>query len=134
MNDKADMTPTILVVDDDIDFREQMQVQLEAAGFEVITAAGQQPAEAVLDTVRPDVAMVDLMMEHMDGGFALAYHIKKLDPSIPVILVTGVAGETGIDFDAQTAEERSWIKADAFLAKPVRVEQLVGEIRRLLGR
>jgi len=133
MNDQSNNAATILVVDDDVDFREQMQVQFEAAGFKVVAAAGQQPAEAVLKTVRPDLAVVDLMMEHMDGGFALAYHIKKLDPSIPVILVTGVTGETGMDFDAQTAEERSWIKADAFLAKPVRFEQLFGEVRRLLN-
>ncbi|NLF32881.1 MAG: response regulator [Planctomycetes bacterium] len=127
-------TATILVVDDDVDFREQMQVQLEAAGFGVIAAGGQKQAEQILQTARPDLAVVDLMMEHMDGGFALAYHIKKLDESVPVILVTGVAAETGVDFDAQTAEERSWIKADAFLAKPVRFEQLLGEIRRLLKR
>ena len=38
----------------------------------------------------PDLAIVDLMMEYKDSGFALCYHIKKKDPSIPVILVTAV--------------------------------------------
>jgi CheY-like chemotaxis protein len=125
---------TILVVDDDIDIREQMQFQLESAGFKVVTAEGQMPAEKLLETMRPDMAIVDLMMEHVDGGFALSYHIKKIDPNIPVLLVTGVTSETGFEFDAQTAEERSWIKADALLPKPIRYEQLIGEVRRLLKR
>ncbi len=125
---------TILVVDDDIDIREQMQFQLEAAGYKVVTAEGQMPAEKLLETMRPDMAIVDLMMEHVDGGFALSYHIKKIDPTIPVLLVTGVTSETGFEFDAQTSEERSWIKADGLLPKPIRYEQLIGEVKKLLKR
>jgi len=53
-------------------------------------------------------------------------------PSHAVIVVSGVESETGLEFDATTSEERSWIKADKFLAKPVRFEQLLGEIDRLL--
>jgi len=123
---------TILVVDDDQDFLLQQRILLEAEGFTVLTAGGQKEAEQVVRETRPDLALVDLMMEHMDGGFALCYHIKKFDPSIPVILVTGVANETGLEFDVATEEERTWVKADAFLAKPVRREQLTREIDRLL--
>lgn len=124
---------TILIVDDDEDFRAQTRMTLEASGYEVIEADGAEEAEELLRQSRPDLAVVDLMMEHVDGGFALCYHIKKLDESIPVVLVTGVARETGMDFDATTDEERSWVKADAFLAKPVRAEQLQREVRKLLG-
>ncbi|MBT3199853.1 MAG: response regulator [Phycisphaerales bacterium] len=125
---------TILVVDDDIDVREQMQFQLEAAGYNVVTAEGQIPAEKLLETMKPDLAIVDLMMEHVDGGFALSYHIKKIDQNIPVLLITGVTAETGFEFDAQTAEEQSWIKADALLPKPIRYEQLIGKVKKLLNR
>jgi CheY-like chemotaxis protein len=62
----------------------------------------------------------------------LCYRIKKQDPTIPVIMVTSVTSETGLDFDATTKEERSWIKADALLDKPVRFEQLQREMNRLL--
>jgi CheY-like chemotaxis protein len=122
----------VLVVDDDLDFLTQVQVNLKAAGFEVTTAESQKQAEEYLEHHLPDVAVVDLMMEYPDAGFALSYHIKKKDPTIPVILVTAVASETGLEFDAATDEERSWVKADAFLAKPVRIEQLLREINRLL--
>lgn len=123
---------TILVVDDDVDYLAVQKVQLESVGYKVITAEGQRKAEEALAAFRPDVAIVDLMMEDMDGGFALCYHIKKKDSTIPVILVTAVTSETGLEFDAATKEERSWLKADAVLSKPVRLEQLQREIHRLL--
>jgi DNA-binding response OmpR family regulator len=123
---------TILVVDDDFDFANQQKIHLEKAGFNVITADSQRGAEEILAKMRPDLAIVDLMMEYKDSGFALCYHIKKKDPSIPVILVTAVTNETGLEFDAATEEERSWVKADAMLAKPLRFEQLLWEIGQLL--
>ncbi|MDO8301923.1 MAG: response regulator [Sedimentisphaerales bacterium] len=123
---------TILVVDDDFDFVQQQKIQLERAGFNVITADSQRGAEELLSQTRPDLAVVDLMMEYKDSGFALCYHIKKKDASIPVILVTAVTSETGLEFDAATEEERSWVKADAMLAKPLRFEQLLWEIQQLL--
>lgn len=123
---------TILLVDDDVDFLAQQKLMLEAAGFQVISAEGQRAAETLLQQRKPDLAIVDLMMEHLDGGFALCYHIKKLDAKIPVILVSAVTSETGLEFDATTNEERSWVKADVMLTKPVRFEQLKREIDRLL--
>lgn len=123
---------TILVVDDDADFLEQMRVQLEAAGYAVVTAAGQAKAEEALARGLPDLLLVDLMMEQADGGFSLCYHAKRRNPDLPVIIVTAVTSETGLEFDAATDEERSWIKADAILPKPVRFEQLAREMARLL--
>ncbi|MBN1437143.1 MAG: response regulator [Sedimentisphaerales bacterium] len=123
---------TVLVVDDDPDFLLQHELLLKNAGFDVITADSQKAAEDFLKQQLPDLAVVDLMMENADGGFALCYHIKKRSPDIPVIIVTAVASETGLDFDTATAEERSWIKADALLTKPVRFEQLQREIKRLI--
>ena len=124
---------TVLLVDDDPDFLYQQQRQLEAAGLTVVAAENEKQAERLLAKMRPDLAVVDLMMENVDGGFTLCYHIKKLDPSIPVILVTSVNNETGLHFDAADPEQQSWIKADAFLSKPIRFEQLKKEVDRLLG-
>jgi CheY-like chemotaxis protein len=123
---------TILVVDDDADFLTAMTAQLQSAGYEVATAPGQKDAEELLKKMRPDLAIVDLMLENADGGFSLCYHIKRKDASIPVVIVTGVASETGMEFDAATDEERSWVMADVMMAKPVRFEQLNREIVRLL--
>lgn len=121
----------VLVVDDDPDFRFQQKVQLEAAGFEVIEAESRKNAEALLETEKFDIAVIDLMMEETDAGFTLSRAIKRRRPDVPVIMITAVASETGLEFDAGTREEKSWIKADALLDKPVRFEQLLREINRL---
>jgi len=128
----TDEQPLILLVDDDEDFLFQQRVQLEADGFRVVQATSRAEAERMLSHQRPDLAIVDLMMEDADAGFTLCHHIKKKDASIPVILCTAVIGETGIEFDASTPEEQSWVKADVMLSKPVRFEQLKREIGRLL--
>ncbi|MDY0031764.1 MAG: response regulator, partial [FCB group bacterium] len=128
----SDEKKTILVVDDDEDFLFQQKVQLEAAGYKVITAPGSKAARALLRTSRPDMAVIDLMMEEMDAGFTLCREIKKTYPDCPVVICTGVANETGMAFDAATDEERAWVKADALLDKPVRFEQLRREIERLI--
>ena len=123
---------TILLVDDDTDFLRQHEMQLTAAGFKVVTAEDSKSAMEIVNQSRPDLAIVDIMMEHMDEGFTLCYQLKKKDSTMPVIVVTGVTSRTGMEFDASTKEERSWVKADAMLAKPVRFEQLLREISRLV--
>ena len=128
-----DMSKTILMVDDDVDFLAQMSVRLKAAGFDIITANSVKQAHEILAKQKPDLAIVDLMMENLDDGFTLSHDIKRMDANIPVILVTGVASETGMDFHSKTKEERSWIKADVVLDKPILFEQLQREISRLLG-
>ena len=129
----SDRPKTVLIVDDDPDFLLQQKTQIEAAGFETVTAGGREEAEQRLSEIEPDLVLVDLMMEENDAGFVLCHHIKKKHPDCPVIVISAVTSETGIAFDARTDEERSWVKADAFLAKPVRFEQLKREIDRLMA-
>jgi CheY-like chemotaxis protein len=122
----------ILVVDDDPDITEQLTLLLQSAGYEVTAAGGQQEAEEVLMTFKPDLAVVDLIMEEHDSGFILCHEIKKLYPGTPVILLTSVKAATGLSFAATSPEQQSWVKADRLLDKPVRAEQLKNELQRLL--
>jgi CheY-like chemotaxis protein len=128
----AESKKTVLLVDDDPDFLLQEKTYLEKAGFEVTTAVNQREAEEALARFEPNLAVVDLMMETPDAGFTLCYHMRKQHPNLPVIMVTSVNQETGLEFDTATAAQRSWIKADAILSKPIRFEQLQREIDRLL--
>ena len=128
----SDEKKTILVVDDDQDFLFQQKIQLEAAGYKTITAGSSKEARELLRSSKPDMAVIDLMMEEMDAGFTLCREIKKQHPGCPVVICTGVTSETGMEFDAATSEERAWVQADALLDKPVRFEQLQREIERLI--
>jgi CheY-like chemotaxis protein len=110
----------------------EQQRLLEQAGYSVVTANSEKEASAMVLKSMPDLAIVDIMLEYADSGFTLAYHIKKKDPKVPVVLVTSAMHDYGIDFDAETKEERSWIKADMVVDKPIRFEQMLDDIKRLL--
>jgi len=122
----------ILVVDDDPDILEQVELILKANGYDTSTAACAADAEESLSFTRPDLAIVDLMMEQTDSGFVLCHQIKKLYPDVPIIMLTAVRSSTGLEFDAKTPEAKSWLKADCILDKPVRAEELLNTVRKML--
>lgn len=122
----------ILIIDDDIDYLSQLEMQVRSFGYEVITAGNQKDGEKVLDSTKPDLAIVDLMMESKDSGFILSYRIKSKYPDVPVIIASAVTSETGMGFSVETEDDRCWIKADKFLEKGIRPDQLQREINKLL--
>jgi len=126
------MKKTILIVDDDPDYMFQMKMKVEKFGFDVVTADSQREGEKIIETFKPDLAIFDLMMENEDSGFILSYKIKKKYPDVPVILATAVTAETGMSFDLSEENHNSWIKADLFLDKGIRADQLEKEIKKLL--
>jgi CheY-like chemotaxis protein len=125
---------TILIVDDDLDILEQYSLMLKSDGYEVVQASSMAEAEETILTVRPDVAILDLMMDEKDAGFVLCNQLKRLYANLPVIIVSNVTPITGLDFRPRNQEEHSWVRADAILSKPVVAERLRSEIRRLLNQ
>ncbi len=123
---------TILIVDDDQDYLYQLKIRVESFGFQTILAESQKEAEELLEKTKPDLAILDLMMENEDSGFILCYKMKKKYPEVPIIIATGVAAETGLSFDLNDENNRKWIKADTFLEKGIRSEKLKQEIDKLL--
>jgi two-component system alkaline phosphatase synthesis response regulator PhoP len=122
----------ILIVDDDVDALSQMQMHVEKFGFETITADSQKNGEEIIANEKPDLAIFDLMMENKDSGFILGYKLKRKYPDVPVIIATAVTAETGMVFGLDTEEEKNWIKADQYLEKGIRPDQLHREINKLL--
>jgi len=123
----------ILFVDDDPDFRAAHIPALKNLGAAVVEAESFADAEAKRGTGSFDLAIIDLMMEKPDSGFTLAYHIKKDTPATKVILVSEVNSTPGIHFGLDTPAERAWIKADCFLDKPIRFEQLADAIEKMFA-
>jgi len=123
---------TVLIADDDPDYLFQAAFHLRREGYEVAAVESQAEAEQVIARMRPDIAVFDLMMENDDSGFILCYKLKRKYPGVPVILATGVSRETGMTFGINSEQERDWIRADLYLEKGVRPEQLEQEIRKLL--
>lgn len=123
---------TILIVDDDSDYLMQMEFYIRKFGFNVITAGSQKEGEDILEETKPDLIIVDLMMENKDSGFILSYKIKKKYPDVPVIIATAVTSEAGMVFGLNSEQDKQWIKADSYLEKGIRPDQLHREINKLL--
>jgi DNA-binding response OmpR family regulator len=122
----------VLIVDDDVDYLTQMEIQVKKLGFDVITADTQKEGEEIISREKVDLAIIDLMMENKDSGFILCYKMKKMNPGMPVIIASAVTAETGLNFGVETEADRSWIKADTFIEKGIRPDQLEREINKLL--
>ncbi len=123
---------TVLIADDDMDTLEQLSFQMKNMGMNVLAAESQKEAEEIIEKTKPDLAIFDLMMDNRDSGFILSYKLKKKYPDVPVIIATAVTADTGMMFGLESVEEKSWIKADLYLEKGLRPEQLQMEIKKLL--
>jgi CheY-like chemotaxis protein len=126
---------TILFVDDDRDFLDAQAAYFGSRGHTVRTAENSTEALDVLETDTPDIIFLDLMMERYDSGFRLAYQIRKqqrLDDT-PIVMLSGVARETGERFDQEGRGLLSWSRLDRFVDKPVTGKQLLGIAEELLG-
>jgi len=128
----AERKKTILIADDDPDQVFQVGYHLKKWGYEVVTAGSREEAERYLEEDCPDLAILDLMMEEEDSGFILSYEIKKHSPRVPVIIATAVTAEKGISFDLNSKAGKDWIRADHYLEKGFRMEQLKIVIENLL--
>jgi DNA-binding response OmpR family regulator len=127
--------PKILFVDDDRDFLSAQTAFFGSRAFEVITLDRVDGALERISQEKPDVIVLDLMMEHYDSGFMLSRKIRQ-DPamaSVPILMLSGVASATGHKFGAEIAALKDWIKLDAFLDKPVTGRQLLKVIEEKLG-
>lgn len=127
-----EMNKIIMLVDDDTDLLYQLNIRFKEEGYETVTADSQENADTLLKKIKPDLVVSDLMMEDIDGGFSLSYHIKKLYPTVPVIIVTGVTKELGLPLSTNSEEGMKWIKADAILHKPIKFEDLLKEVKKYI--
>jgi len=116
--------PKILIVDDEPGIRFGVRDFLESEGLEADEAESIASAEKALREGRPDAIVLDHMLP--DGtALDLLPRIKELDPSLPVVVLTGHAS---IDLAVRAIKEG----ADQFLAKPVELPALLVLLRRLL--
>jgi DNA-binding response OmpR family regulator len=115
----------ILVVDDEPRYLALVQINLETAGYSVITAMdGQQAVDAVA-AEKPDIVLLDVMMPVMDG-FTACERIREFS-SVPIIILTA------------KGEERDRVRgldagADDYIVKPFSAQELLARVRAVLRR
>ncbi|MGH7198680.1 MAG: response regulator [Candidatus Omnitrophota bacterium] len=109
--------PRLLVVDDEIDICNFVKSFFQMRGFEVCTALNGEEAMSRLLLERPDVIILDVMMQHGSEGLDYLPKIKGALPSAKVIMVTAVE-DGGI---VEAAREKG---ADDYITKPLVLEYL----------
>jgi CheY-like chemotaxis protein len=123
----------ILIVDDDADITEIMRIVLENKKYSVDTASDSKDALNHLESQKPDLIILDVMMSTKSEGFDFSRDLKK-NPKyrdIPILMLTAVKEKTGIDFKPEAGDE-TWLPVDEFLDKPVKPEQLIEKVESLL--
>ena len=126
--------PTVLIVDDDVDFAAAARAVLEGLGYRVVSAEAAETGLELARRERPGLILLDLMMEEVDSGVRLAHQLRR-DPDtsgIPIVILTGVRQATGFEFAPVSPQDYEWIRADAWVEKPVRPRELAALASRLL--
>ena len=129
---KMSTPPNILVVDDDPNFVVVMKPVLESKGYKVNAAYNRQEAMEKLESFKPDLILLDIMMEKLTDGFDICYKLKH-DPemkNIPVLAVSAITEKTGFKFSPATDGE--YFEADDYVTKLIKPSELLERVEKLL--
>ncbi len=119
--------PTILVVDDEPDLLEILEFNLEAAGYEVLTA--RSAAEALeQDPASADLLLLDVMMPGMDG-FALARRLRAepATAALPIVFLTARDSEADVVAGLE-------LGGDDYISKPFSIKEVLARVAAVLRR
>lgn len=119
----------ILIVDDDADVVDVCRVFLENEGFSVETASNKKDGMIAVKKFKPDLIILDVMMEAPDDGITMARDLRSSQFKTPIIMLTGLGQVTGMQFD----KDDDIIPVDTFFEKPIDARTLIAKIRELLG-
>lgn len=115
----------ILIIEDDSSVRALVQMVMEEEGYRVITAQNGREGLKILETKRPHLILLDMLMPVMDGWrFAAEYRLEHTRLA-PIIVMTA----------AKDARQRAMeIGADDFISKPFELDALLATVKRVIHK
>jgi CheY-like chemotaxis protein len=121
---------TILLVDDDDVFVEAVTAVLETR-YRVRRAANGTEALKMIGEERPDLVILDVMMDHLSEGFDVARKLRgdSATADLPIVMLTGVDQVYNVRMEV----DESWVSCDRYLEKPVAPDALLAEVAAILG-
>ena len=128
----------ILIIDDDPDIVLAVRMSLEAEGYEVIEANSGAQGIDMIKAERPDLIILDVMMETKTEGFQMALKLHSPDPTsefveykdIPILMLTAIHSTTPLRFEPDI----DYLPVELFVDKPIDPEDLVGKVEWLLSQ
>jgi len=129
------MDKTILIVDDDPDFQNAVKTILGNADFKCIQAYSMKEGLDTISVTKPDLVILDVMMEDISAGFRFARELRNQEKqngssTIPILMVTNIRNITGINLKNQMNAQL--LLVDNFLEKPVEPETLIENVKKMI--
>lgn len=128
----------ILIIDDDPDFLKLTSMILESGSYGVMTAANPKEGKEKLLTAKPDLILLDIMMDSIFDGYSLCHDIKTSKEyqelrETPIIFVSAVKEKAGSRFNFGSSEQ-GLVGPDDYIDKPVQPDDLLARIEKLLKK
>jgi CheY-like chemotaxis protein len=120
--------PVIMYIDDDPDYREVVRTLLENNGYEVMEAGSGEEGLQLFKTKRPDLVIVDLMMEEVDTGTSFVKELRLLGNTAPIYMLSSVGETLSLSADPTT------LGLAGVFQKPINRPTLLGVLKARLGR
>lgn len=124
----------ILIIDDDPDMVLATRICLERAGHQVYVAANGEQGLAMARSERPDLIVLDVMMDTTTEGIQVALRMRSPAEEdrdlaqIPILMLTSLHATA----PRRIAPDADYLPVDAFLDKPIEPETLLAEVEKLL--
>lgn len=116
----------ILLVDDDKDFVEINKTLLEKDKHTVVFAHNPKDGLALLKKEKPDLLVLDVMMEEPDDGFAMAQQIRQDGNKIPIIMLTSINKVMNLTF----GKDKDMVPVNEFFEKPIPADKLREAVKK----
>lgn len=119
----------IAVIDDDIDIQDASSLVLKAHGYDVITAGNPDDGYKIIKEQKPDLIILDVIMNEPDDGFFLAQKLRRENITTPIIMYTSISKTLGTQYGTNEL-----VPVDDFVEKPISPEQLVEKVKKFLTK
>jgi CheY-like chemotaxis protein len=122
----------VLIVDDDADVREVIKIILTGK-YELQEAGSKKEGMKALASFKPDLVVLDVMMETVKAGFEMAREIKgnPKTKQVKILMLTNVDNEFKLDFKA-SAGDPDWLPVDDYIVKPVEPKSFLTKVEKLI--
>jgi len=130
------MSAKVLLIDDDSDFRAAVKSLLERYGYQVLEASSGHEGLRMVVEEKPDVILLDIMMETTVEGYGITHSLKYRDEyaefrQIPIFMISSI--EESPDERFPMSSEVDLIRPDRYLTKPLDIPELLRLLEKAVG-
>jgi len=119
----------IAIIDDDPDILDASSLVLKSKGLDVVTASNPTDGYKIITERKPNLIILDVMMDEPDDGFFLAQKLRRENIQTPILMYTSVSKAIGMDFN-----KSEMVPVDDFVEKPISPDELVAKVEALLNK